>query len=92
MQNKLATIATASLTALLGVNADLCAVGSTQIDGNWFCQPVQAIRYSNVGTSGSYKQIVNMTSDGGCKSALKKFGGPLSPLDEEVEMIGDNAS
>ncbi len=42
------------LSFLLGVQADLCAKGSQEIDGNWFCQPVTAIRYNNVGTPGTY--------------------------------------
>jgi hypothetical protein len=42
------------LSFLIRAQADLCAKGSQEIDGNWFCQPVTAIRYSNVGTPGAY--------------------------------------
>jgi hypothetical protein len=85
MQSKLPIVVAATLIALSGTHADLCGVGRTEIRGNWFCQPVEAIRYSNVGTAGSYKKIVNMTSDGNCESVPKDFSGPLSPLDEEVK-------
>ena len=84
MQIKLGFVAGGILAAFAVVNADQCALGSVQIDGNWFCQPVQAIRYSNVGTAGSYKQIVKMGSDGKCESVPRRFSGPLSPLNEEV--------
>lgn len=38
----------------------------------------------NVGTAGSYKEVIQMNSDGTCKRRAKPFSGPLSPLDEEV--------
>jgi hypothetical protein len=69
------------------VNADFAipsAVGGKEIEGNWYCQAVKAIQYSNVGSSGTYKQITSMHSDGSCSSTMKQFSGPLSPLNEEV--------
>lgn len=48
------------LALLVGVAADLCALGSQEIDGNSFCQPVDSIQYSNVGTPGSYNRVVYM--------------------------------
>lgn len=83
MLHSLPIVVAAFLALLLGVGADQCAVGSSLISGNWYCQPVEAIRYSNVGTAGSYRQIIDM-SDGTCKGKTKYFKGPLSPLDEEV--------
>lgn len=74
----------AVLATPVDVAADLCAAGSVQIGGNWYCQPVQAIRYSNVGSVGSYNQITKMSSDGSCDSVRKHFSGPLAPLNEEV--------
>jgi len=59
-------------------------LGRQEIEGNWYCQSVKAIQYSNVGSSGTYKQITNMAADGSCSSTMKQFSGPLSPLDEEV--------
>jgi hypothetical protein len=57
--------------------------GSTVLDGNWYCQPVQAIRYSNVGSPGSYNRITKM-EDGSCSSTPNAFSGALAPFDEEV--------
>jgi len=54
------------------------------IAGNWYCQAVDAIKYSNVRTQGSYRQVVEMSANGGCKSKLKSVSGPLCPLNEEV--------
>ncbi len=70
------------------VGADQCSVGAIEIDGNWFCQPVKAIQYSNVGTPGSYNEVVGM-SNGACSSQQKQFSGPLAPLDEEVRVAGN---
>lgn len=80
------SIVVGGIAALLftGVRADLCSQGSEQIEGNVYCQPVEAIRYSNVGASGSYNEITKMGSDGSCSSMPKHFSGPLAPLDEEV--------
>lgn len=60
------------------------ASGHTDINGNWYCQPVEAIRYSNVGSSGSYDRITQMNSDGICASLPNNFAGSLAPFDEEV--------
>ena len=85
MQNKLVTtVATATVLVLSLVNADLCSQGSIEIDGNWYCQSVQAIQYSNVGTPGTYNQVTDMPPDGNCASTPFSFSGPLAPLDEEV--------
>ena len=72
------------MAALAVVVADFCAKGRVEIEGNWFCQPVNAITYTNVGTPGTYDDIVDMASDGTCSWAPKSFSGPLAPLDEEV--------
>ncbi|TVY80728.1 putative serine-rich protein P23A10.11c [Lachnellula suecica] len=76
----------AILIALAGVNGDLCTRSRQEVDGNWYCQSVQAIRYSNVGSPGSYNQITDMAPDGTCSSSPKHFSGPLAPLDEEVSL------
>jgi hypothetical protein len=65
---------------------DFCAAGSEEIDGNWYCQAVNAIRYTNVGAQGAYNDIVGMASDGTCASERFEFSGPISPLDEEVRL------
>lgn len=72
------------LAASIGlVRGDDCAEGSVDDAGNWYCQPVQAIHYANVGTPGSYQKITAM-SGGSCSSEAHSFSGPISPLDEEV--------
>ena len=81
---KCAIIFLLGLTFLWKVQADLCAAGSQEIGGNWYCQAVTGIQYSNVGTPGTYNSVIDMTSEGVCSSQPKHFSGPLSPLDEEV--------
>jgi hypothetical protein len=78
-------IVVATLLFVGNVQADMCGMGRKEVAGNWFCQPVQAIQYSNVGSSGSYKQITDMDlKTGSCQSQMKPYSGPLAPLDEEV--------
>jgi hypothetical protein len=84
---KVLNLVTANAFLLLARNvlADLCAKGKQELGGNWFCQPVQAIQYSNVGSSGSYHQITDMNSQtGSCQYQLKQYSGPLAPLNEEA--------
>jgi hypothetical protein len=84
---KVLNLVTAIAFLLLARNvlADLCAKGKQELGGNWFCQPVQAIQYSNVGSSGSYHQITDMNSQtGSCQYQLKQYSGPLAPLNEEA--------
>ena len=64
---------------------DLCANGSTDDNGNWYCQKVDAITYTGVGGSGEYNRVTNMDSGSGqCRSTPQGYSGNLSPLDEEV--------
>jgi hypothetical protein len=79
-------VATALAAAVTGVNADFCSSGSTDIAGNYYCKAVNAIKYSDVGTAGSYNQVTDMASDGTCTSTAKSFSGAISPLDEEVSI------
>ena len=67
-------------------DADPCASGSKQIGGNSYCNAVEAIRYTNVGTSGSYDRVIEMKPDGTCITEAYPFSGPLSPLNEEVNI------
>ena len=82
----LGSIAGSALLFLAGnALADLCGNGKEELGGNWFCQPVKAIQYHNVGSSGSYHQITGMDSQtGSCQYQLKQYSGPLAPLNEEV--------
>lgn len=66
------------------VHADQCALGSQEIAGNWYCQAVKAIQYSNVNTAGTYPQVTYMGADGTCNKSPKAFSGPIAPLNGEV--------
>lgn len=67
------------------VSADLCAHGSTDVGGNYYCQKVNAITYTGVGGSGSYNKITSMDSaSGACSSSPFGYSGTLAPLDEPV--------
>ncbi|KAG9247807.1 putative TOS1-like glycosyl hydrolase-domain-containing protein [Calycina marina] len=70
----------------ISVRADQCLHGSEEIGGNHYCQAVEAFRYTNVGTDGTYQRVVNMGSDGACDKDPQQFSGPLSPLNEEVSL------
>ncbi|KAF7902776.1 hypothetical protein EAF00_002679 [Botryotinia globosa] len=71
-------------TAYILSSAVSIVSGCSEVSGNWYCNPVDAILYSNVGAPGTYNQVTDMSSDGICSSTPKSFSGPLSPLDEEV--------
>ncbi|KAF1810645.1 hypothetical protein P152DRAFT_366171, partial [Eremomyces bilateralis CBS 781.70] len=77
-----ATVATVST-----VSADFCDKGSENILGNFYCQAVKSIKYSGVGTSGSYPDVVGMDSSGNCEKNDKAFSGPLAPFDEELAAV-----
>lgn len=64
---------------------DLCSSGSTDDNGNWYCQKVNAITYTGVGGTGSYNKINSMDANSGsCSSSKFGYSGTMSPLDEEV--------
>jgi Glycine-rich protein domain (DUF2403) len=70
--------------AISGVSAQACAAGSAkEIGGNWYCDAVKAITYSDFGSKGSYNRVTSM--DGGnCQSQPVEYSGALAPLDGEV--------
>lgn len=70
-----------------GAVADLCADGSTDDDGNYYCQAVTAITYTGMEASGSYNKVTDMDSTtGDCSSSAYAYSGSMSPLDEEVSI------
>ena len=74
-------------TAFAQEKRDLCADGSTDDGGNWYCQEVSAVTYTGVGHSGSYNKITSMDgSSGACSSSPFSYSGTMSPLDEEVRI------
>ncbi|KAK4628834.1 PGA52-like protein [Fulvia fulva] len=76
---------TAATLLAATVSADLCAHGSTDVDGNWYCQEVKAITYTGVGGEGSYNKVTSM-ANGACGSTPHAYNGTLSPFDEEVSL------
>ncbi|KAH9826275.1 Protein TOS1 [Teratosphaeria destructans] len=83
-----------SLTAavLLAASAvadkrDLCSDGSTDDNGNWYCQKVTAITYTGVGGEGTFQRVTNMDSgSGSCAQSKQSYSGNISPLDQEVSV------
>jgi hypothetical protein len=70
--------------SVAGAAAQACANGSAQeINGNWYCQAVSAISYSNFDVPGTYNKVTTM-ADGVCGSTPQSYGGAMAPMDEEV--------
>lgn len=70
--------------AISGVASQACAPGSAkEIDGNWYCDAVKAITYSDFGSAGFYNKITSMEG-GNCQSEPFDYSGSLAPLDGEV--------
>jgi hypothetical protein len=67
---------------------DHCASGSTEINGNWYCQAVQRIAYENVGATGTYNKVDGMSTDNGgyCSSTPFTYSGTLAPFDEDLSI------
>jgi len=78
------SIISAALFAAV-VSAD--AGCTTDGHNNWYCQEVNAISYTGVGSAASYNKVTGMNpSNGQCSSTPFGYSGPLSPLNEEVSM------
>jgi Glycine-rich protein domain (DUF2403) len=85
MKSALAAAALFSATISSAV-AQACAPGTAQeISGNWYCQAVNAISYTNFGLPGSYNKVTSMV-DGSCGSTPQSYAGGISPMDEEVSI------
>ena len=68
INNMLAALLTLSTLAPL-VSSQGCIDGAaTEINGNWYCQSVKAISYTNMGTPNAYNRITSM-EDAQCSSA-----------------------
>ncbi len=82
---KFAITAAAVLATTITIAAtQACAAGSAQeINGNWYCQAVDTITYTNFGSSGTYNKVTTMES-GVCGSTPFSYGGTTSPMNEEV--------
>ncbi|KAK2759080.1 target of Sbf [Arachnomyces sp. PD_36] len=72
------------VASIYGVSAQDCRAGAAKnILGNWYCDAVDSISYTNFGSSGTYNMITDMTG-GNCQSEPKEYSGPLAPLNDEV--------
>jgi hypothetical protein len=77
--------ATIAATAVAGALAQACAAGSAyNQNGNWYCQAVNAISYTNFGTPGQYDKVTSFNDNGKCSSVSTDYAGGISPMDEEV--------
>lgn len=76
-------------TILLSLLAAFTTVeaGCSFVGGNYYCDEVDAVVYSNVGYSGSYSDVTNM-DENSCECSQKSvsFEGSNSPLDEELSV------
>lgn len=83
MKNMIKAGAVIAATIPLAI-AQACAAGSAkEIGGNWYCDAVKAITYSDFGSTGSYNKVTNMEG-GNCQSEQFVYSGALAPLDGEV--------
>ncbi|KAK9485299.1 putative TOS1-like glycosyl hydrolase-domain-containing protein [Lipomyces starkeyi] len=73
-----------ALTVALG--ASLAAASScSQISGNYYCNPVTAVAYENVGFSGSYDEVTSM-DDCSCSTSPTSFSGSLAPMNQDISL------
>lgn len=78
-----------SQTALVSILATLSAVSALCLmeSGNYYCSNTNAVEFSNVGYSGSYKDVTNMDETSClCTQLLVLFSGSNTPLDEELSV------
>jgi len=68
-----------------GAFADLCGLGSIDVNGNWYCQEVNGITYTGLEGAGSYQKVTNIDpTSGTCSQSTQQYSGSMSPLDDEV--------
>lgn len=80
---------TAILYSIAAVIASISPVtaGCDFIDGNYYCNPVSAVKYKNLGFAGSYQDVTSMDENScGCSSQPFQFSGTMAPLDEELSV------
>jgi len=73
----------AALVASLVASVD--ASSCTQINGNYYCNQVEAITYVGLGKSGTYNRVSYMNPTSAvCNMTSYSYSGPNAPFDEEV--------
>lgn len=74
-----------TLLPLLAGLAAANSAGCGESGGNWYCQPIERVAYTGVGTTGSYQAVTGMdASTGACAMSPQSFSGAMAPLDEDV--------
>ncbi|OQV08441.1 Glycine-rich protein domain-containing protein [Cladophialophora immunda] len=75
-----------SVGALIAVASTVLAQDNNCYEekGNWYCDSVQAISYSNFGIAGQYQKVSYMGSNGECDFAAQSYQGGMAPMDGEV--------
>ncbi|KAK3393799.1 TOS1 protein [Podospora didyma] len=86
----LASSAAAAAVGRASTSAELCAAKTSEENGNYFCQAVHQVTYSNVGFSqsaGFYEEVTHMdTKTGACTKQNKTFSGPMAPFNEPMSL------
>ena len=73
--------------AILATAATTVWAGSCSQDslGNYYCNEVTQIKYTNIGHGGSYSRVSSMNQDDGtCGFSATGYSGSMAPFDEEV--------
>lgn len=81
----LASQSVALVAALLvaQINAQACS----QSGGNWYCNQVQAVEYTNFGSSGTFNQVTSMNENNGqCSFSPSAYSGAMAPFDQELSI------
>ncbi|SCU91613.1 LAMI_0E06590g1_1 [Lachancea mirantina] len=79
-------ISLASVTPVAALAA-LTAASCDFVAGNYYCSQTNAVAYSNVGYSGSYRDVTSMDETScTCQQEEVTFEGSLAPLDEELSV------
>ena len=82
------TFLAAALTASSGlVSAGSVDSSCTNIIGNYYCNEVSQVKYTNVGFQGSYNEVISFdTNTCSCNSKPVQFSGSLAPFDQELSV------
>lgn len=82
------TLLATALTASVGlVSARGADSSCTNIIGNYYCNEVSQVQYTNIGFQGSYNEVIGFNTDScTCDSKPVKFTGSLAPFDQELSV------
>lgn len=74
-----------ALASAAAVSAS-CSVTSFLEGGNWYCEAVEQISYTNLAASGTYQAVSYMDSTGTCTFEDQAYSGSIAPFDEELSV------